>query len=37
VPVNPATFSQRLERAGFVDAEIELYQTSSFRFRARKP
>jgi ubiquinone/menaquinone biosynthesis C-methylase UbiE len=37
VPVDPATFSQRLERAGFVDAEIELYQTSSFRFRARKP
>ena len=36
VPVAPATFGQRLEQAGFVDATVDS-NPWAFRFRARRP
>jgi ubiquinone/menaquinone biosynthesis C-methylase UbiE len=36
VPVDPATFDERLERAGFADVSIQL-EDQSFFFRARRP
>ena len=36
VPVDPATFGQRLTEAGFVDATVDT-NPWAFRFRARKP
>jgi len=37
VPVDPAGFPARLERAGFVDASVTTYPRGGFSFRARKP
>lgn len=36
VPVDPSTFNQRLQAAGFVDAKV-VSGRSGFSFRARKP
>lgn len=36
VPVNPATFADRLAAAGFEDARVDT-NSHGFRFRARKP
>lgn len=36
VPVDPDTFGARLERAGFVDADVRRFP-GGFSFRARKP
>lgn len=36
VPVDPATFDQRLAEAGFVEATVDT-NAWAFRFRARKP
>jgi len=36
VAVDPATLAERLERAGFVEAEVES-NPWAFRFRARRP
>lgn len=37
VPVDPAKLANRLQAAGFTDAEVEESAYHSFRFRARKP
>jgi ubiquinone/menaquinone biosynthesis C-methylase UbiE len=37
VPVDPSTFAQRLEAAGFVDASVVTPPRGGFSFRARKP
>lgn len=36
-PVDPETFPQRLERAGFQKVEVQAAARGNFRFRARRP